>query len=179
MMTYYKRRLRRRFLVPNTSASLQTTLAADAHLAEGQFLHEEQTLNNAKQNNNNNNSIRRNLVTAVYFRMALQVHIEMWNKLLVCISLGLPLQEQLMTHDLHKYEAPETASAASTNKNICYNIMGQRELCGTSIGHFAVEDNLFHRERSCSCTTIILAYKHRLITNDDMWHLSVLPIILY
>jgi hypothetical protein len=30
------------------STSLQTTLAADAHLAEGQFLHEEQTLNNAK-----------------------------------------------------------------------------------------------------------------------------------
>jgi hypothetical protein len=28
--------------------SLQTTLAADAHLAEGQFLHEEHTLNNAK-----------------------------------------------------------------------------------------------------------------------------------
>jgi hypothetical protein len=26
---------------------LQTTLAADAHLAEGQFLNEEQTLNNA------------------------------------------------------------------------------------------------------------------------------------
>jgi hypothetical protein len=36
------------FLVPNTSASLQTTLAADAHLAEGQFVHEGQTLNNAK-----------------------------------------------------------------------------------------------------------------------------------
>jgi hypothetical protein len=35
-------------LAPNTSTSLQTTLAADAHLAEGQFLHEEQTLNNAK-----------------------------------------------------------------------------------------------------------------------------------
>jgi hypothetical protein len=34
------------FLDPNTSASLQTTLAADAHLAEGQFLLEEQTLNN-------------------------------------------------------------------------------------------------------------------------------------
>jgi hypothetical protein len=27
---------------------VQTTLAADAHLAEGQFLHEEQTLNKAK-----------------------------------------------------------------------------------------------------------------------------------
>jgi hypothetical protein len=31
--------------VPNTSTSLQTTLAAEAHLAEGQFLLEEQTLN--------------------------------------------------------------------------------------------------------------------------------------
>jgi hypothetical protein len=30
------------------STSLQTTLAADAHLAEGQFLIEEQILNNAK-----------------------------------------------------------------------------------------------------------------------------------
>jgi hypothetical protein len=30
------------------STSLQTTLAADAHLAEGQFLHNEQKLNNAK-----------------------------------------------------------------------------------------------------------------------------------
>jgi hypothetical protein len=30
------------------STSLQTILAADAHLAEGQFLHEEQTLNKAK-----------------------------------------------------------------------------------------------------------------------------------
>jgi hypothetical protein len=36
------------FLAPNMPASLQTTLAADAHLAEGQFLHEKQTLNNAK-----------------------------------------------------------------------------------------------------------------------------------
>jgi hypothetical protein len=36
------------FLATNTSTSLQTTLAADAHLAEGQFSHEEQTLNNAK-----------------------------------------------------------------------------------------------------------------------------------
>jgi hypothetical protein len=35
-------------MAPNTSTSLQTTLAADAHLAEGQFLHEEQTLNNAE-----------------------------------------------------------------------------------------------------------------------------------
>jgi hypothetical protein len=36
------------FLAPNRSTSLQTTLAADAHLAEGKVLHEEQTLNNAK-----------------------------------------------------------------------------------------------------------------------------------
>jgi hypothetical protein len=32
----------------NISATLQATLATDAHVAEGQFLHEEQTLNNAK-----------------------------------------------------------------------------------------------------------------------------------
>jgi hypothetical protein len=44
-------------LASNTSASLQTTLAVDAHLAEGQILREEQTLNNANNNNNNNNSI--------------------------------------------------------------------------------------------------------------------------
>jgi hypothetical protein len=31
--------------VPNKSTSLKRTLAADAHLAEGQFLLEEQTLN--------------------------------------------------------------------------------------------------------------------------------------
>jgi hypothetical protein len=36
------------FLALNTSTSLQTILAADVHLAEGQFLHEEQTWNNAK-----------------------------------------------------------------------------------------------------------------------------------
>jgi hypothetical protein len=30
------------------STSLQTTLAADAHLAEGQLLHEKQTLNKEK-----------------------------------------------------------------------------------------------------------------------------------
>jgi hypothetical protein len=36
------------FLNPNTSSSLQIALAADAHLAEGQFLQKEQTLNNAK-----------------------------------------------------------------------------------------------------------------------------------
>jgi hypothetical protein len=35
----------RQFFVPNMSTSLQTTLAAEAHLAEGQFLLEEQTLN--------------------------------------------------------------------------------------------------------------------------------------
>jgi hypothetical protein len=34
-------------LAPNKLTSLQTTLAADAHLAEGQSLHEEQTLNKA------------------------------------------------------------------------------------------------------------------------------------
>jgi hypothetical protein len=34
----------RTFLTSNTSTSLQTKLAADAHLAEGQFLHEEQAL---------------------------------------------------------------------------------------------------------------------------------------
>jgi hypothetical protein len=38
---------------------MQTTLAADAHLAEGQFLNGEQTLNRAKSliYNNNNNKI--------------------------------------------------------------------------------------------------------------------------
>jgi hypothetical protein len=36
------------FLDPNTSTSLQATLAADAHLAEGQFLLEGQTFNIAK-----------------------------------------------------------------------------------------------------------------------------------
>jgi heme/copper-type cytochrome/quinol oxidase subunit 2 len=40
--------LGRTFLAPNTSTSLHTTLAAAAHPAEGQFLHEEQTLNKAK-----------------------------------------------------------------------------------------------------------------------------------
>jgi hypothetical protein len=34
-------------LASNTSMSLQTALAADVLLAEGQFLHEEQTLNKA------------------------------------------------------------------------------------------------------------------------------------
>jgi hypothetical protein len=45
---YYKKLLSCTFPAPNTSTSLQTTLAADAHLAEGQFLLEEQTLNKAK-----------------------------------------------------------------------------------------------------------------------------------
>jgi hypothetical protein len=44
IIAYYKKRLRRTFLAPNTPASLQTTLAADARLAEGQFLHDEQTV---------------------------------------------------------------------------------------------------------------------------------------
>jgi hypothetical protein len=35
-------------LTPNASTSLRTTLEAEAHLSEGQFLLEEQTLNNAK-----------------------------------------------------------------------------------------------------------------------------------
>jgi hypothetical protein len=35
--TIFKNRLGRTFLVPNTSISLQTTLAAAAHLEEGQF----------------------------------------------------------------------------------------------------------------------------------------------
>jgi hypothetical protein len=48
VIQYYKRRLRRKFLAPNTSTSLKPTLAADAHLAEGQSLDEEQTLNNGK-----------------------------------------------------------------------------------------------------------------------------------
>jgi hypothetical protein len=35
-----------KFLAANASTSLQTALAADAHLAEPQFLHEEHALNN-------------------------------------------------------------------------------------------------------------------------------------
>jgi hypothetical protein len=35
-------------LAQNTSVSLQTTLADEAHLAEGQYLLEEQTLNKVK-----------------------------------------------------------------------------------------------------------------------------------
>jgi hypothetical protein len=46
--TIFKNRLGRTLLAPNTSTSLQTTLAAAAHPAEGQFLDEEQTLINAK-----------------------------------------------------------------------------------------------------------------------------------
>jgi hypothetical protein len=53
-IAYYKKRLRRTFLAPNTSTSLQTTLAADTHPAEGQFLHEEQTLNRNRNSETNN-----------------------------------------------------------------------------------------------------------------------------
>jgi hypothetical protein len=35
-------------MVKNTPKSLETTLAAGGHLAEGQFLHEEQGLNSVK-----------------------------------------------------------------------------------------------------------------------------------
>jgi hypothetical protein len=41
IIAFYKKRLRRMFLAPNMSTSLQTTLAAYVHPAEGQFLHEE------------------------------------------------------------------------------------------------------------------------------------------
>jgi hypothetical protein len=47
-IAYYNKRLMRIFPAPNMSTSLQTTLAADAHLVEGQFLLEEQTLNDSK-----------------------------------------------------------------------------------------------------------------------------------
>ena len=36
----FKNRLGRTFPAPNMSAYLQTTLVADTHLSEGQFLHE-------------------------------------------------------------------------------------------------------------------------------------------
>jgi hypothetical protein len=62
--TIFKKSLGRTFLVPNTSTSLQTTLAAVAHLAEGQFLVEEQTLNNA---NNNINCCLHSLQNGQYF----------------------------------------------------------------------------------------------------------------
>jgi hypothetical protein len=46
---HYKIWLRKTVVVPNTSASVQTTLPVEAHLAEGgQCLLEEQTLNKAK-----------------------------------------------------------------------------------------------------------------------------------
>jgi hypothetical protein len=45
---HYKIRLNERFLVPNTSASLQIASAAEANLVEGQCLLEEQTLNNER-----------------------------------------------------------------------------------------------------------------------------------
>jgi uncharacterized membrane protein YcgQ (UPF0703/DUF1980 family) len=48
VVAYYKKLLSSTFPAPNTSTSLQTKLAADAHLAEGQFLLEQQTLNKAK-----------------------------------------------------------------------------------------------------------------------------------
>jgi hypothetical protein len=40
--------IKKTVLVSNTSTSVITTLAADARLTEGQFLHEEKTLNKAK-----------------------------------------------------------------------------------------------------------------------------------
>jgi hypothetical protein len=45
MIAYYNKLQRRMFLNPNTSTSLQTILAVVAHLAEGQVLLEEETLN--------------------------------------------------------------------------------------------------------------------------------------
>jgi hypothetical protein len=38
---HYKIRLRRTELAPNTSVTMQTTLAADTNLAKGQYLHVE------------------------------------------------------------------------------------------------------------------------------------------
>jgi hypothetical protein len=46
--THYKISLRKTVWAPNTSASLQTILAAEARLTEGQYLLEEQTLNKSK-----------------------------------------------------------------------------------------------------------------------------------
>jgi hypothetical protein len=43
-MCYYKIWFRKTVSVPNTSMSLQATLAAEVHLAEGQFLLDEQAL---------------------------------------------------------------------------------------------------------------------------------------
>jgi hypothetical protein len=48
MKCHYKIWLNETLLVLNTSTSLQTTSAAEAHLAERQFSLKEQTLNNAK-----------------------------------------------------------------------------------------------------------------------------------
>jgi hypothetical protein len=45
---YYEKWLSRTFVAPNMSTFLQATSAADAHLAEEQYLREEQTSNNAK-----------------------------------------------------------------------------------------------------------------------------------
>jgi hypothetical protein len=45
---HYRIRLRKTVLVPVTPTSLQAILTAEAHLAEGQFLLEKQTLNKAK-----------------------------------------------------------------------------------------------------------------------------------
>jgi hypothetical protein len=46
--TCYMLCLRKMFLVPNTPTFLQTALAAEAHLAHGQFVHEGANLNCAK-----------------------------------------------------------------------------------------------------------------------------------
>jgi hypothetical protein len=51
-------------LVPNTSTSLQAKLATEAHLAEGQFLPDEQTLNierkfDIKSRNSKTNSFQK------------------------------------------------------------------------------------------------------------------------
>jgi hypothetical protein len=48
IIIYYRKWRRRMFLDANASTSLQTILVANAHLAEGQFLLEDQTLNNPK-----------------------------------------------------------------------------------------------------------------------------------
>jgi hypothetical protein len=44
----YKMLIRRKGLAPDMSMSPQTALATEMHLAEGPFLLEEQTFNNAK-----------------------------------------------------------------------------------------------------------------------------------
>jgi hypothetical protein len=45
--TCYKMCLRKIFPAPNTSPFLQTTLAAEAHLADGQFVNEWENFNSA------------------------------------------------------------------------------------------------------------------------------------